>query len=79
MGLKLGCLTLREEHRPKVSEDRVQRRIFGLQRDEVMGGYRKLHSVELYNKKQVKLYHCTPMESQRGRGCIEPTHSRPLH
>jgi hypothetical protein len=50
MGVKLGCLTLREEHRLKVFENRVQRRIFGLQRDEVTGGWRKLHSAELYNK-----------------------------
>jgi hypothetical protein len=37
-------LTLREEQRLRVSENRVQRRIFGLKRDEVIGGWRKLHS-----------------------------------
>jgi hypothetical protein len=46
-----GCvtwsLTLREEHRLRVFEDRVLRRIFGLRRDEVMGGQRKLHNEEL--------------------------------
>jgi hypothetical protein len=31
-----------------VFEDRVLRRIFGLKRDEVMGGWRKLHK-ELHN------------------------------
>jgi len=31
------CLTLREEHRPRVSENRVRRKIFGLKRDEVKG------------------------------------------
>jgi hypothetical protein len=36
MGVKLG-LTLREEHRLRVFENRVLRRIFGLKRDEVMG------------------------------------------
>jgi hypothetical protein len=37
-------LTLREEHRL-----RVLRRIFGPKRDEVTGGWRKLHSEELHN------------------------------
>jgi hypothetical protein len=31
-------LTLREQRRPRVFENRVLRRIFGLKRDEVMGG-----------------------------------------
>jgi hypothetical protein len=41
-------LTLREEHRLRVSENRVLRRIFGPKRDEVTGGWRKLHNEELY-------------------------------
>jgi hypothetical protein len=32
--------TLREEHRLKVFKNRVLRRIFGLKRDEVVGGWR---------------------------------------
>jgi hypothetical protein len=36
-------------HRLRVFENRVLRRIFGLKRDEVMGGWRKLHSEELHN------------------------------
>jgi hypothetical protein len=32
-----------------VFENRVLRRIFGLKRDEVMGGWRKLHNEELHN------------------------------
>jgi hypothetical protein len=32
-----------------VSESRVLRRIFGPKRDEVMGGWRKLHDEELPN------------------------------
>jgi hypothetical protein len=43
-----GCgwsLTLREEHRLKVFENRVLRRIFGPKRDEVTGGWRKLHNI----------------------------------
>jgi hypothetical protein len=40
-------LTLREEHRLRVFENRVLRRIFGPKRDEVTGGWRKLHNEEL--------------------------------
>jgi hypothetical protein len=44
-----GCetlsLTLREEHRLRVLENRVLRRIFGPKRDEVTGGWRKMHGL----------------------------------
>jgi hypothetical protein len=40
-------LTLREEHRPKVFENRVLRKIFGAKRDKVTGEWRKLHNEEL--------------------------------
>jgi hypothetical protein len=43
------ALTLREEHRLRVFENRVLRRIFGPKRDEVTGGWRKLHNEELHN------------------------------
>jgi hypothetical protein len=39
---------LREEHRLRVFENRVLRRIFGPKRDEVTGGWRKLHNEELH-------------------------------
>jgi hypothetical protein len=42
-------LTLREEHRLRMSENRVLRRIFGPKRDKGMGEWRKLHSGELHN------------------------------
>jgi hypothetical protein len=42
-------LILSDEHRLRVFENRVLRRIFGPQRDEVMGGCRKLHIEELHN------------------------------
>jgi hypothetical protein len=42
-------LTLREEHRLRVFENRVLRRIFGLKGDEVTGGWRTLHNEELHN------------------------------
>jgi hypothetical protein len=40
-------VTLREEHRLRVFENRVLRRIFGPKRDEVTGEWRKLHNEEL--------------------------------
>jgi hypothetical protein len=43
------CLTLREEHRRRVFENRVLRRIFGPKRDEVTGELKKLHNEELHN------------------------------
>jgi hypothetical protein len=42
-------LTLREERRLRVFENRVLRRIFGPKRDEVTGKWRKLHNEELNN------------------------------
>jgi hypothetical protein len=47
----LGCetwsLTPREEHRLRVFENKVLSRTFGPKRDEVTGGWRKLHNEEL--------------------------------
>jgi hypothetical protein len=37
-GCETWSLTLREEHRSRVSENRVLRRIFGRKREEVAGG-----------------------------------------
>jgi hypothetical protein len=42
-------LTLREEQRLRVFENRVLRRIFGSKRDEVIEGWRKLHNEELHH------------------------------
>jgi hypothetical protein len=39
----------KEEHRLRVFENRVLRRIFVPKRDEVTGEWRKLHNVELHN------------------------------
>ncbi|KAJ4449368.1 hypothetical protein ANN_00766 [Periplaneta americana] len=41
-------LTLREEHRLSVFENKVLRKIFGAKRDEVTGEWRKLHNTELH-------------------------------
>jgi hypothetical protein len=48
-GCETWSLTLREEHRLRVFENRVLRRIFGPKRNEVMGEWTKLHSGELHN------------------------------
>jgi hypothetical protein len=65
-GCETWYLTLREEQRPRVFENRMLRRTFGLKRDEVMGGWRKLHIEEFHN------FYCTPgiirmMKSMRTR------------
>jgi hypothetical protein len=42
-------VTVSEEHKLRVFEDRVLRRIFGPKRDRVTGRWRKLHNEELHN------------------------------
>jgi hypothetical protein len=48
-----GCenwfITLSKEHGLRVSEKRVVRRIFGPKKEEVAGGWRRLHNEELHN------------------------------
>jgi hypothetical protein len=46
-GWETWSLTLREEHRLRVFENRVLRKIFGPKTDEVKGEWRKLHNEEL--------------------------------
>jgi len=46
-GCETWTLTLREERRLRVFENRVLRRVFGPNRDEVTGEWRKLHNEEL--------------------------------
>jgi hypothetical protein len=48
-GCETWSLTLREEHRLRVFENRVLRRIFSRKRDEVMGEWRTLHNKELHD------------------------------
>jgi hypothetical protein len=64
-GCETWSLTLREEHRLKVFENRLLRKIFGPKRDERIGGWRKLHNEELHN-----LY------SSRGTGIIRMIKSK---
>ena len=46
-GCETWSLTLREDSRLRVFENRVLRRVFGPKRDEVTGELRKLHNEEL--------------------------------
>jgi hypothetical protein len=46
-GCETWSLTLRDEHRLRVFENRVLRRLFGPKRDEVTGELRKLRNEEL--------------------------------
>jgi hypothetical protein len=48
-GCETWSLTLKEEQRLRVLENRVLRRIFGPKRLEVAGGWRGLHNVDLHN------------------------------
>jgi hypothetical protein len=47
-GCETWSLTLREEHRLRVFENRVLRRIFGPKREEVTGEWRKLQKGASY-------------------------------
>jgi hypothetical protein len=63
-GCETWSLILREEHRLRVFEKRVLRKIFGPKRDNVRGGWRKLHE-ELHN-----LYSFPSiMEDEMGGAC----------
>jgi hypothetical protein len=46
-GCETWYLIVREEHKLRLFQNRVLRRIFGLKRNEAMEGLRKLHNEEL--------------------------------
>jgi hypothetical protein len=48
-GCETWSVTLREQHRLRVFENRVLRGIFGPKRDEVTGEWRKLYNGEFHN------------------------------
>jgi hypothetical protein len=48
-GCETWSLTLREESKLRVFENKVLRKIFGPKRNEVTGEWRKLHNEELNN------------------------------
>ena len=47
-GCRTWSLTLREEHRLRVFENKVLRKIFGAKRDQITGERRKLYNAELH-------------------------------
>jgi hypothetical protein len=47
-GCETWLLTLGEERRLRIFDNRLLRRIFGPNRDEVTGEWRRLHNEELY-------------------------------
>jgi hypothetical protein len=49
MGMKLCLSHTEEKHGLRVFENRVLRRTFGDKREEVVGGWRRLHNKELHN------------------------------
>jgi hypothetical protein len=49
MAAKLGLFTLMEKHRLRVFENRALRKIFETKREEVVGGWRRLHNEEFHN------------------------------
>jgi hypothetical protein len=71
-GCKTRSLTLREEHIPRVFENRVLRRIFWLKRDKVTGGGRKLHNEELRDLySSPSIIRMIKLRRMRGAGNVE--------
>jgi hypothetical protein len=48
-GCEIWSVTLREECKLRIFENRLLRRIFGPKREEVVGGQKRLHTEELHN------------------------------
>ena len=67
-GCETWSLTLREERRLRVFENRVLRRIFGPKRDEVTGEWRKLHNEELSDLYSLTEY-CKIAKNEMGGEC----------
>ena len=47
-GRETWSVTLKEEHRLRVFENKVLRKIFGAKKDEITGEWRKLHKAEIH-------------------------------
>jgi hypothetical protein len=48
-GSETWPVTLREGHRMRVYENRVLKRIFGPKREEMVGGWKRLHNEDYHN------------------------------
>jgi hypothetical protein len=44
----IWSLTVKGEHRPRLLENRVMSKIFGLKRNDVTGDWRRLHNEKLH-------------------------------
>jgi hypothetical protein len=79
-GCEAWSLTLREEHRLRVFENKVLRRLFELKRDEVIGGWRKLHNEELHNLNfSPSIIRMMKSRSMRWAGNVATMGRRELH
>ena len=67
-GFETWSLTLREERRLWVFENRVLRRVFGPKREEVTGEWRKLHNEELSNLLLTQYYAAGNIEKNEMEG-----------
>ena len=76
-GCETWSLTLREERRLSVFENRVLRRVFGSKRDEVTGEWRKLHNEEL--KDFYTLPNIVRVVNEMGGACGAYGEGRGLH
>ncbi|KAJ4439144.1 hypothetical protein ANN_15101 [Periplaneta americana] len=78
-GCETWTLTLREEQRLKVFENKVLRKIFVAKRDEVTGEWRKLHNAELHVLRLRWAGHVARMgESRNAYKVGRPEGKRPL-
>jgi hypothetical protein len=66
-------------HRLRVFENRVLRRIFGSKRDEVTGGWRKLHNEELHNFAKYNYENDQVKDDCMGRACSTKGWRRRMH
>jgi hypothetical protein len=79
-GCETWSVTLREEHGLRVFENRVRKRIFGPRRDEMIGGWRKLHNEELRNSySSPSIIRITKLRSVRWAGNVARIRRRGMH
>jgi hypothetical protein len=73
-GRETWSVRIREEHRLRMFENRVLRRILASKRDEETGGFRKLHNEELHN-----LYSSLSIILMRWAGYVARLGRRGMH
>jgi hypothetical protein len=74
-GSENWSLTLGDEHRLKGFENRVLRRIYGPKRDEMKGGWRKLHNEELHNCSLHYVIFCGCLNMKLRKSCFQSQES----